>query len=76
MRRMIKVFLVGEEVELPWNTQIGELYPKLGVNRWSALLLVNGKPKADDSYLEDGDVITWMRITYHESPKLVRGKKP
>ncbi len=69
MKGTIKVFLAGREVELPWNTLIGELYEMLGVSRWSTLLLVNGKPKADDSYLNDGDVITWLRITYHESPR-------
>lgn len=63
------MFLLGEEMEIPWNTLLGELYPMLGVSRWSTLLLVDGKPRADDSYLEEGDVITWMRITYHESPK-------
>ncbi len=68
MRGTIKVFIAGKEEELPWNTMVGDLYQKLGLSRWSTLLLVNGRPKADDCYLENGDVITWLRITYHESP--------
>lgn len=68
MKDTIKVFLAGKKEELPWNTMVEDLYRKLGFNKWSTLLLVNGEPKADDSYLEDGDLITWLRITYHESP--------
>ena len=66
--RSIKVFVGRREMELPWNTQLGDLYEMLGMSRWSTLLLVNGLPRADDSYLEEGDVVTWLRITYHESP--------
>ncbi len=69
MRETIKVFLAGREVKLSPNTMLGELYPLLGMSKWSTLLLVNGRPKADDSYLEDGAVVTWLRITYHESPR-------
>ncbi len=68
MMDTIKVFLVGKEIKLPWNTMVRDIYRKLGLSKWSTLILVNGRPKADDCYLEDGDVITWLRITYHESP--------
>ncbi len=68
MKDTIKVFLAGKEKDLPWNTMVSDLYQKLGLSRWSTLLLVNGKPKANDCYLENGDVITWLRITYHKSP--------
>ena len=68
MGETIKVFLVGREKELPWATLVGDLYSVLGISRWSTLLLVNGKPQADDRYLEEGDSITWIKITYHESP--------
>ncbi|GEM_PF-1206857 len=74
MKGTIKVFLAGREVELPWNTMVGDLYEMLGMSRWSTLLLVNGEPKADDSYLDEGDVVTWLRITYHESPRESSGE--
>jgi len=75
MNKTIKVFILGEERELPWNTMLGDLYGMLGFSRWSTLLLVNGEPRADDSYLDDGDMISWLRITYHESPVKENGKK-
>ncbi|MDK2372542.1 MAG: hypothetical protein QI197_04110 [Candidatus Korarchaeota archaeon] len=74
MKETIKVFLAGREVELPWNTMVDDLYGILGASKWSTLLLVNGEPRADDSYLEEGDVITWLRITYHESPRESSGE--
>ncbi len=74
MKGTIKVLLAGREVELPWNTMVGDLYEMLGMSKWSTLLLVNGEPKADDSYLNEGDVVTWLRITYHESPRKSSGE--
>jgi sulfur carrier protein ThiS len=68
MRKTIKVSIGGEERALPANTQLSDLYKILGFSKWEILLLVNGKPRSDDSYLEDGDLVTWLRITLHESP--------
>lgn len=68
MRKTIKVSVAGEERVLPANVQLSDLYRILGLNKWEILLLVNGRPRSDDSYLEDGDLVTWLRITLHESP--------
>ncbi len=68
MRKTIKVSIGGEEKVLPANTQLSDLYKILGFNKWEILLLVNGEPRSDDSYLEDDDLVTWLRITLHESP--------
>lgn len=68
MRKTIKVSISGEDAEIPANTQLSDLYLTLGFSKWEILLLVNGKPCPDDRYLEDGDLVTWIRITYHESP--------
>lgn len=68
MRATIKVSILGSDVELPANTQISDLYNVLGFNKWEILLLINGRPCSDDRYLEEGDLVTWIRITYHESP--------
>ncbi len=68
MDRKIKVFILGRERELPWNTRVEDVHKILGTNRWNALILINGEPAADDAYLEEGDLVAWMRITYHESP--------
>ncbi|RDD54258.1 MAG: hypothetical protein BA066_00470 [Candidatus Korarchaeota archaeon NZ13-K] len=68
MRETIKVSIAGDDVELPANTRLSDLYDLLGFSRWEILLLINGKPCSDDRYLEEGDLITWIRITYHESP--------
>lgn len=68
MRETIKVSIAGKEAEFPINTQLSNLYDILGFSKWEILLLVNGKPCSDDRYLEGGDSVTWIRITYHESP--------
>ncbi|MCS7102774.1 MAG: hypothetical protein NZ992_02695 [Candidatus Korarchaeum sp.] len=68
MKETIKVSLVGEDTELPANTQLSDLYNALGFSKWEILLLVNGRPCSDDCYLEEDDLVTWIRITYHESP--------
>ncbi len=68
MRETIKVSILGNDAEFPANAQLSDLYKALGFSKWEILLLVDGKPCPDDRYLEEGDLVTWIRITYHESP--------
>ncbi|MGC8933235.1 MAG: MoaD/ThiS family protein [Candidatus Methanodesulfokora sp.] len=64
----IKVYVHGELLELPWNTTVKDLHEMMDYNRESYMALVNGRPAPEDRYLEDGDFVKFVRITYHFSP--------
>jgi len=68
VRRTIKVYVQGELLELPWNTTVGDIHEMTDHNRESYIALVNGRPAPEDRYLEDGDSVVFVRITYHFSP--------
>lgn len=68
VRRTIKVYVQGEPLELPWNTTVEDVHEMTDHNRESYIALVNGRPAPEDRYLEDGDSVVFVRITYHFSP--------